>query len=186
MAGLPVLYPPQAGVIDSPSGTRCYCHSSGPHLPAPSVCSYCQCCHSIILFTSICQCGQICIGGSFCSHGIACCSSLLHYAWCTYTQMCQACLAVAHLAGLRVGSNSNLVISKQPPKSLSQWSQQLSCGAGCRRACMIFSIWITWLWCPFSTSGPQRTPFCLIFCDACSHFISFTFLPKTLPRMLCL
>ena len=39
----------------------------------------------------------------------------------------------------------------------------------------------TWLWCLFSTSSLQRTPFCPTFCDACSFslpFISFTSLPN--------
>ena len=74
-----------------------------------------------------------------------------------------------------------LVISEHSHQSLSQWSQQLHCGAGCGRAHTFASMWTTWLWYPFSTSSLQGTPFCHTSCDACSFsllFISFTSLPS--------
>ena len=60
----------------------------------------------IILFTSICWCELICIGGSTSSNlGMARHSFLLLYLWCMYTQMLLVRLDVVHLASLMFVSN---------------------------------------------------------------------------------
>ena len=59
-----------------------------------------------ILFTSICWCELICIGGSTSSNlGMAIHSFLLLYLWCMYTQMLLVHLDVVHLSSLMFVSN---------------------------------------------------------------------------------